>query len=130
VSAPLEMNPEIRARWTAALRSGEYRQGRNYLRRNDRFCCLGVLCDLAEKAGVAIRDPHPAGDGSYTYGANCGTLPREVFLWAGLAESSPSIRLEDGTYDLTECNDEERWTFARIADAIDGIDGMAPEATP
>lgn len=33
--------------WIKALRSGEYKQGRNRLKRRDRFCCAGVLCDLA-----------------------------------------------------------------------------------
>ena len=40
------MNAEIKARWIEALRSGKYQQGIGYLRsKNDRFCCLGVLCD-------------------------------------------------------------------------------------
>ena len=38
-------------KWLAALRSGEYKQGRGVLRRRrrgvDRYCCLGVLADLA-----------------------------------------------------------------------------------
>jgi hypothetical protein len=60
------MKPEIRDRWTAALRSGEYEQGRRRLRTNgDRFCCLGVLCDVvgvdldpwADATGVALAPP-------------------------------------------------------------------------
>lgn len=39
------MTPELKAKWIAALRSGEYQQGRGRLRTDDnRFCCLGVLC--------------------------------------------------------------------------------------
>jgi hypothetical protein len=41
-----KMNPEVKARWVAALRSGEYKQGKGALRLNNKFCCLGVLCDL------------------------------------------------------------------------------------
>lgn len=33
--------------WLEALESGKYEQGHHYLKRDDRFCCLGVLCDLA-----------------------------------------------------------------------------------
>lgn len=34
--------------WVTALRSGEYRQGKGFLRNSDdEYCCLGVLCDLA-----------------------------------------------------------------------------------
>lgn len=42
------MDAELKAKWTAALRSGEFRQGRNALKSDDgRFCCLGVLCQIA-----------------------------------------------------------------------------------
>ena len=30
-------------RWIAALRSGEFSQGKADLRRKERYCCLGVL---------------------------------------------------------------------------------------
>jgi hypothetical protein len=44
------MKPEIKERWVAALRSGEYEQGVGYLNIADdgvnRYCCLGVLCDI------------------------------------------------------------------------------------
>lgn len=42
------MSPELKTRWLEALRSGEYKQGRAYLRKDDKFCCLGVLCDLID----------------------------------------------------------------------------------
>ena len=53
------MNKEVKQQWVAALRSGEYKQGKNALRRqyegeDAEFCCLGVLCDLAVKAGFSV----------------------------------------------------------------------------
>ena len=41
------MDPKLKRKWLAALRSGKYLQGRNRLRRGNRFCCLGVLADVA-----------------------------------------------------------------------------------
>lgn len=38
--------PLVKAEWLAALRSGKYPQGYMYLQADNRFCCLGVLCDL------------------------------------------------------------------------------------
>lgn len=35
--------------WIKALESGEYRQGKEYLLRNEKYCCLGVACDVAIK---------------------------------------------------------------------------------
>jgi hypothetical protein len=49
----MKMNKEIKEKWIAALRSGNYVQGREFLCKRDynpkeyRFCCLGVLCDLS-----------------------------------------------------------------------------------
>ncbi len=40
------MNPEIKAKWIEALESGRYKKGKGYLRKEDEFCCLGVLCDI------------------------------------------------------------------------------------
>ncbi len=37
---------ENRRRWVEALRSGEYRQAQNQLRRGNRYSCLGVACDI------------------------------------------------------------------------------------
>jgi hypothetical protein len=35
--------------WISALRSGEYKQGREYLKTSEgNFCCLGVACELSE----------------------------------------------------------------------------------
>lgn len=33
-------------RWIEALRSGKYKQGRDYLKIHDQYCCLGVMCDI------------------------------------------------------------------------------------
>ena len=45
------MKPAWKKKWLAALRSGEYKQGRGCLRRRrgrvNRYCCLAVLADIA-----------------------------------------------------------------------------------
>lgn len=47
------MNQEVKEKWVRALRSGEYKQGGGVLRSGDRFCCLGVLCDIVDPEGWA-----------------------------------------------------------------------------
>ncbi len=37
---------EFKEKWLKALRSGEYKQGKRTLRKDDLFCCLGVACDI------------------------------------------------------------------------------------
>ena len=44
------MKKEWLDKWLAALRSGEYKQGTQILKSiENKFCCLGVLCDLVAK---------------------------------------------------------------------------------
>lgn len=43
--------------WLDALESGKYEQGKTFLNKNNKFCCLGVACDLfAEKLGLVIEN--------------------------------------------------------------------------
>ncbi len=37
--------------WLKALRSKKYKQGKSFLRRDNKFCCLGVLADLYNPDG-------------------------------------------------------------------------------
>ena len=48
------MDKEIKAKWVEALRSGNYKQGTNYLNNRDEntFCCLGVLCEINSYKGI------------------------------------------------------------------------------
>lgn len=118
------MQEEIKTKWVAALRSGEYNQGVRALRYRDGgedwYCCLGVLCELAVAEGV-IPDPAPSpwpspvDDGnSYCYAGSIVYLPDEVRVWAGLEVSNPRL----GHSNLAELNDTGS-TFADIARVIE-----------
>ena len=45
-----ELNEKARE-WVAALRSGKYKQGKGALSTEDRFCCLGVACEISKLTG-------------------------------------------------------------------------------
>lgn len=84
------MNKEIKDRWTAALRSGQYEQGSGWLRqdRQPLYCCMGVLCELAAAAGIAEWD----GAAYRAGGDKCvRILPAAVRDWAGLDSVNPEI---------------------------------------
>jgi hypothetical protein len=40
------IKPFLICRWISALESNDYKQGKDRLRTGDKFCCLGVYCDL------------------------------------------------------------------------------------
>ena len=121
------MNQEIKDGWISDLTSGEYPQGEGRLKDNaGRFCCLGVLCERARKAGivrleqvdwdstinvyVSVENPD---DRSWT------GLPMAVARWAQLPEidgfhpGSPRI----GNEFLTNLNDNGV-PFTEIAELI------------
>jgi hypothetical protein len=129
------MDQAIKAQWTAALRSGEYQQGTGQLRADDAdgtpwFCCLGVLCELAVKAGVIPIPSAASTRMDYWYGEgdeeNNATLPPRVHDWAGLgSEAFPdnplvTVREVGGktSHVLAELNDA-LCPFSEIADLID-----------
>jgi len=41
------MNRKIKKQWIEALLSGEYKQTKSSLYNRGRYCCLGVLCEIA-----------------------------------------------------------------------------------
>lgn len=134
------MNEEIKAQWVAALRSGEYKQAVGTLRDERRdgsvgFCCLGVLCDLAAKAGVVELETHISNVtgsliSSYDHATQC--LPDVVSEWADIHSGGDfeDVITEDDPDDpagervlyadsLWQLNDHLRWSFEQIADLIE-----------
>jgi len=50
---------ELIEKWLEALESGEYKQGKNTLvNSRDGYCCLGVLCKVAELNGIIKADEY------------------------------------------------------------------------
>lgn len=88
----------IRDQWQTALTDGSYKQGQSELAYTDdegvtRYCCLGVLCDLAVNAGVLTTDTgtNDGGVPVTIYVDSEGRrfqsyLPWEVVTWAGLED--------------------------------------------
>lgn len=119
------MRRDIAKRWVRALRSGRYRQGTGVLcyRRDDgmHYCCLGVLCDLAEKSGVCKRNVKN-GAVFYFDGADV-SLPESVMKWADMSSLDGSYRSRPNAtatdLDLAFDNDSRRLSFLQIANIIE-----------
>lgn len=118
------MDQTIKAQWVAALRSGEYEQGRGTLHNPvaNEYCCLGVLCDLAVRAGVdvLVRKLNTLTE----YDDMAGSLPYQVWEWAGLDSNDPEIaqlRDPEGFYYWDEAStlNDGGVPFTQIADLID-----------
>lgn len=99
------MNPELKAKWLEALRSGRYQQGKTCLRAGDAFCCLGVLCDVSEQGkwtdGDSTRYFTVTDQGAYCLFPPTGWLGREM------------------SNAIVNMNDEQGKTFNEIADWLE-----------
>ena len=113
------MKPEIKEMWVNALPN--YKQGKKCLRdQDDKFCCLGVLCDLyVKETGKAEWD-----DDSHTILGCEQLLPHDVVEWAGLDNENPFYidpehleAAEDNEVYLTVLNDRG-YTFEEIKQVI------------
>lgn len=49
------MKKVIAMKWAKALESGKYKQGKGELYLKGKYCCLGVLCELAPKSKITKR---------------------------------------------------------------------------
>lgn len=118
------MDKRIKARWLRALRSGKYEQGARVLRTSDnKFCCLGVLCDLHAKSTKSKWSKYKDGAAvEFEYFGEEGTLPDVVVDWAGLAETNPGIDTGRTQHGLVGHNDgagTKKKSFLQIADLIE-----------
>lgn len=122
------MKPDKKALWVEALRSGDYQQGQYNLRVGDRYCCLGVLCDLYAKEHAQDEnkqwDIHSREDSVYEFLAETELLPVDVQKWAGIQDPSGHIMrgqvIIGGSYSsLSGLNDDEGMTFEELADVIE-----------
>ena len=69
-------------KWVEALESGEYEQGRTELHEGEKFCCLGVACELFIQAGGEL--PIRLMESTTVYANHVSTLPWVVRDWLGL----------------------------------------------
>ena len=94
----MTLNKNAKA-WVKALRSGKYEQGTLALRIGDRYCCLGVACDLAVTAGVispgkVVEGEKLKGEEQWVweYEEHTASLPAAVQDWLGIGGESGGYR--------------------------------------
>jgi len=107
------MNKLIADKWCLALRSGEYDQCKQTLENTGAFCCLGVLCKLAEKENINVKFNLPLS--SELLG---GSLDDQtaVLNWADLKHGNALNDYTDAS--LAQINDSGA-DFKHIADVIE-----------
>ena len=104
----------MKKQWIEALTSGKYLQGEGKLKENNRFCCLGVLCDIVDPLGWSSE----AWEGKDDY-CRLKELPYKIGdEFFKVKNSSDSIHSVFGT--LASLNDSGT-PFKKIAVIIDDL---------
>ncbi len=93
------MHKKVALALAKALRSGNYVQGEGQLRftpfeaGQDKYCCLGVLCELAIEDGVHISRRTKADQAgiAHIYGSSNNYPPEHVLDWAGIRINSEIV---------------------------------------
>lgn len=120
------MKPEIARAWVEAMRSGDYERGVNQLKleRSGKFyfCPAGVLCDLAERAGVT--DSAYQSYGIWGYKGNHDYMsmmvPVCVLKWAGMDLNRPlSVNVLGTQQSVYVLNDEHDYSLEMIAQLVE-----------
>lgn len=131
----MTVNKELVKLWVDTLRSGKYQQGKKALRsKDDKFCCLGVLCDISKDTldtnwvlGNAYDKNHYSLDG---FG---GVLPESVVNYLGVTSENYNVQIshknsklpnfvlekEKEEIYLTNLNDDYGLSFDQIADVLE-----------
>jgi hypothetical protein len=124
----VKMNPEVKAKWLMALRSGEFTQGKGALRvmkdsirspSGESHCCLGVLCELYKRDHP--DDPKADWQGKGFYGRTAYPAPI-VLEWAGFIEADPKVNFQIRGVDMNGIgvlNDNIQDGFKTVADRIE-----------
>lgn len=99
-------------KWVEALRSGKYKQGTINLCRNNKYCCLGVLCEIAIENGLDIS--RVDNNGNIAFDGDFGGITKKVQEWIGIPSS---LGIYSGRA-LSSDNDQGK-TFQEIADIIE-----------
>ena len=122
-----------RREWIAALRSGKYAQGSDYLRQiggvgqdeQDRFCCMGVAADILGATWTKSTeyeedaywvDGDSSMDRCYLKSDLCEQMGLLNTVYSDLGYPN---RARVGTLGLSRLNDERGLTFEQIANELE-----------
>jgi len=108
-------NRELVVEWLKALRSGDYKQGRGSLCNKNKYCCLGVLCEIAKIPKSVVSSKVLKAD-IFEYEGETGYLPHTLVIKLGISKFGS---IGNTSYSLAALNDEFGSTFELIADVIE-----------
>lgn len=119
------MNRAALTAWVQALRSGSYEQGKGRLAsHDDKFCCLGVLCEVAVEDGLTVTKTMSAGN-TIRYDRAADYPPLSVIAWLDVDDlldpvtPTPPEGFPQAFGSTLDSMNDHGFTFDQIADLIE-----------
>jgi len=116
------MDQAVKEDWLAALRSGEFSQARHSLYKvregEEKYCCLGVLCELYRREKGGRFDPGKESFTDTTFANSELTLPTDVKEWAGLECRDPEVHISGSSVKSGKVLDLEKTHLSALNDGI------------
>ena len=110
------MKEDVKDKWISELEGDNHQQGKDFLNKYGKKCCLGVLTDIYIKEhNLEWKHYDAAKKDLLTFDDEGWLLPARVCHWAGLKETNPYILSMGDT--LSGLNDSGK-TFKEIAQLI------------
>ena len=104
------MKKDIKQMWLNSIRFGNYlpitTNDYGLLRIQDRYCVLGILCDLFDKTVVRSLYSQEESEcrslwvlfnqdnGRYKYSDGIKFLPNSILTWSGLDSTNPTVKVD------------------------------------
>lgn len=104
-----KLDPEFKARWIAALRSGDYLQTKEVMHDGTGYCCLGVACVVAgiKPKGLVVDKREGYTD------EDISKYPKLLY---GSAQENQIVKILTA---MNDGNSMSRRSFSEIADYIE-----------
>jgi len=118
------MDQELKTKWVAALRSGDYKQGNGYLHKiewdgSESFCCVGVLCKIASETHPELISVSRT-QFAVSYAGRCNMVDEETCesLMLPNRDTLAALAIKNDGWFIYNGRGNG-WAFNRIADYIE-----------
>lgn len=115
-------------RWVNALKSGKYKQGHATLCFRDKYCCLGVACDISNRStGLKWGRDYELGGYGYGGSGESAFLRKETIEYFGFKDqigfsfTGNFCDTQSAIVNLANLNDVYNWSFKKIGNLVGSI---------
>jgi len=114
------LDKDVKDKWLTALRSGEFKKGKGYLRnKNDMYCCLGVFCEINDIPKMIHTDGHYEYNGNPGSFSSANTFYNVLGKYGDFQAFEIKISTHDHYYDNLAVINDNTETFEDVIEVIE-----------